>query len=117
MSEAAAMGDTDAHQPPSQPFQQWTSQVVMDQASYTRIRDSVFGTAKPKLVALDDWMLGTLPALVAARSPPYLTKPELSQLMTWKLTKGTYGTPVATLVRSSPTRNVNTVAVNWTSCR
>ncbi|XP_010248322.1 PREDICTED: uncharacterized protein LOC104591229 [Nelumbo nucifera] len=44
---------------------------------------------KPQLPELDDFYRNQLPLLLHQRNPnPYITKPELSRLMQWKLTRG-----------------------------
>ncbi|XP_057973249.1 uncharacterized protein LOC131161480 [Malania oleifera] len=44
---------------------------------------------KPNLVSLDDFYRNQLPLLISQRNPnPFITTPELSKLMQWKLTRG-----------------------------
>lgn len=43
----------------------------------------------PLLSELDDWYL-SLSAAVPERSPPHITHAELSKMMKWKLTKGSW---------------------------
>ncbi|XP_059635066.1 uncharacterized protein LOC132277269 isoform X2 [Cornus florida] len=44
---------------------------------------------KPNLLSLDDFYQNQLPPLIRQRNPnPYITKPDLSKLMQWKLTRG-----------------------------
>lgn len=44
---------------------------------------------KPNLIALDNFYRTELPNLLHQRDPsPYITTPELSKLMQWKLTRG-----------------------------
>lgn len=44
---------------------------------------------KPELLPLDDFYRNQLPLLLKQRDPePYITKPELSKLMQWKLSRG-----------------------------
>lgn len=44
---------------------------------------------KPDLVSLDDFYCNQLPLLLHQRNPnPFITTPELSTLMQWKLTRG-----------------------------
>uniref|UniRef100_A0A1D1ZF73 Ena/VASP-like protein n=1 Tax=Anthurium amnicola TaxID=1678845 RepID=A0A1D1ZF73_9ARAE len=44
---------------------------------------------KPHLLPLDDFYRDQLPLLLRQRDPdPFITKPELSQLMQWKLSRG-----------------------------
>eukprot|EP00268_Persea_americana_P043341 TRINITY_DN4354_c1_g1_i2.p1 TRINITY_DN4354_c1_g1~~TRINITY_DN4354_c1_g1_i2.p1 ORF type:complete len:220 (-),score=48.65 TRINITY_DN4354_c1_g1_i2:480-1139(-) len=57
-------------------------------ASYqTRVES--LSLAKNELVRLDDFYTKQLPILLRQRNPtPYISKPELSTLMQWKLTRG-----------------------------
>ncbi|KAI7747569.1 hypothetical protein M8C21_010283 [Ambrosia artemisiifolia] len=44
---------------------------------------------KPDLVSLDNFYTKELPSIIHQRNPnPYITTPELSKLMKWKLTRG-----------------------------
>ncbi|KAK9270914.1 hypothetical protein L1049_026501 [Liquidambar formosana] len=44
---------------------------------------------KPNIVSLDDFYRNQLPSLIHQRNPnPFITTPELSKLMQWKLTRG-----------------------------
>ncbi|MCE3215163.1 hypothetical protein HAX54_001065 [Datura stramonium] len=43
---------------------------------------------KPNLVSLDDFYRNELPAVLRQRNPSYITTPELTKLMQWKLTRG-----------------------------
>ncbi|XP_059279475.1 uncharacterized protein LOC132033506 [Lycium ferocissimum] len=43
---------------------------------------------KPNLVSLDDFYRNELPGVLRQRNPSYITNPELTKLMQWKLTRG-----------------------------
>ncbi|XP_026382772.1 uncharacterized protein LOC113278041 [Papaver somniferum] len=51
--------------------------------------NSLESIKKPELVKLDEFYRNELPCLIQKRNPnPYITKPELTKLMQWKLTRG-----------------------------
>ncbi|WMV27273.1 hypothetical protein MTR67_020658 [Solanum verrucosum] len=49
---------------------------------------SIESLNKPNLVPLDDFYRNELPGVLQQRNPSYITTPELSKLMQWKLTRG-----------------------------
>ncbi|KAI6689145.1 hypothetical protein NL676_025973 [Syzygium grande] len=64
-----------------------------DAAQWTRAlaaySDRIAALDKPDLLPLDDFYRRRLPALLRGRSPgPFITRPELAQLMRWKLARG-----------------------------
>eukprot|EP00736_Rhodelphis_marinus_P014379 Rmarinus@m.5217 len=67
--------------------------------AYKEARDQL---EKKGLSELDDWYMDDLPLLIAARQPPLLKKEELSRLMKWKLTRGSFRPRLQQLVESNP---------------
>lgn len=54
-----------------------------------------------KLPALDQWYRVELPALIAARNPPHLTREDLVRLTEWKMARGVWRARNLVLVRSN----------------
>ena len=54
-----------------------------------------------RLPALDRWYRETLPALVATRTPPWITHDELVEVASWKMKRGVFRGRNLALVRSN----------------
>jgi hypothetical protein len=59
-------------------------------SSYPAAIAAASGTtpAKKKLVELDHWWRSSLASAIRGRTPPHITRAELSHVMKWKLTRG-----------------------------
>ena len=68
---------------PASPASSWES--ARARGVYARALER---NRSPALADLDHFVHATLPPLMRARSPPHITKPELSRLMAWKLLMG-----------------------------
>lgn len=77
----------------------------LDSASLQRALDDYQSVIErqgvARLVELDDWYRGELPALIAARSTPHVTLRELVRLTEWKMARGVWRAPNLMLVRGN----------------
>ncbi|GJJ68763.1 hypothetical protein EMPS_01109 [Entomortierella parvispora] len=62
------------------------------------------------LLKLDEWYQTTLPAVLATRSPVYMTSKELCQLMSWKLKRGKFRPNLLKLAESNSDADVKRVS-------
>ncbi|KAK8495256.1 hypothetical protein V6N13_103529 [Hibiscus sabdariffa] len=66
---------------------------------------------KPNLVSLDEFYSDQLPSLLHQRNPnPFITTPELSRLMQWKLTRGKWRPRLLDFVSSLDDSSVKSVS-------
>jgi hypothetical protein len=71
-----------------------------------RYAHGVRGRGASRLVELDAWYQGALPATLAARAPAYVTAEELSRVTEWKMKRGKYRARNLTLVRGNAEADV-----------
>jgi hypothetical protein len=62
----------------------------------------VAGQGVERLPALDRWYHDTLPGVIAARAPAYLTHEELVRVTEWKMARGVWRARNLVLVRGNP---------------
>jgi hypothetical protein len=63
-----------------------------------------------RLPELDRWSRHELPGIVASRTAPHVTLPELVRLTEWKMARGVWRAPNLVLVRSNPAQQVITTS-------
>ncbi len=66
--------------------------------------------AKKNLVELDQWWRNSLAPVIRGRTPPYITRSELSHVMKWKLTRGKMR-PLQKLVDSNSDADVQALSL------
>ena len=59
-----------------------------------------------RLAELDGWYRHELPSVLAGRTPPHVTLPELVRATEWKMARGVWRAPNLVLVRSNPPAQV-----------
>lgn len=70
-------------------------------AALDRYPEAIAERAAERLPALDGWYRDELPAAIAARTPPHLTRDELVRLTEWKMTRGEWRARNLVLVRGN----------------
>ena len=80
----------------------WASTSTRDwQAALDRYGDVVDAQGVARLSELDTWYRDELPGLIAQRSKPHVTLPELARMTEWKMARGVWRAPNLVLVRSN----------------
>ncbi|EDO35015.1 predicted protein [Nematostella vectensis] len=76
------------------------------------VKEMAKGKKKDKaeqLLELDNWFQQELPVSISSREEKYLTKDELTKLMTWKLSRGKFRPRLVDLIKSNSDDKIDTL--------
>jgi hypothetical protein len=91
----------------------WNSAACADwQAALDRYPAVVAAQAVNGLEEVDRWHREELPALLAGRTPPYVTRDELARVTTWKMKRGVWRERNRQLVLGNDSRLVETTSAD-----